>query len=108
VCIHEQSSTTRRSAGIPALLTGILAANSESPAFEEVMAQLKTLARQPAVFTAKDETNIPQVHAMNSLKEIFKSSGLGKRCENHIADCLQIAAESLKSKMYVQTQDCHR
>jgi Putative death-receptor fusion protein (DUF2428) len=108
MCIHEQSSTTRRSAGIPALMTGILAANSKSPALEDVMAQLKTLARQPAAFTSKDETNLPQVHAMNCLKEIFKSSSLGKRCENHIADCLQIAAESLKSKVYVLTGDFNR
>ena len=108
MCIHEQSSTTRRSAGIPALMTGILAANSESPAINKVIAQLKTLARQPAAFTAKGETNLPQVHAMNCLKEIFKSSSLGKRCENHIADCLQIAAESLKSEMYVLLRDSNR
>jgi hypothetical protein len=101
MCIYEQSSTTRRSAGIPALMTGILSAYSKTPALEDVMEQLKTLARQPAAFTAKDETSLPQVHAMNCLKEIFKSSSLGKRCDNHIADCLQIAAESLKSKMYV-------
>ncbi len=99
MCIYEQSSTTRRSAGIPALMTGILSANSNSPALEDVMAQLKTLARQAAALTAKNQTNLPQVHAMNCLKEIFKSSSLGKRCENHIADCLQIAAENLKSKM---------
>jgi hypothetical protein len=105
MCIHEQSSTTRRSAGIPALMTGILAANSQSPALEDVMAQLKTLARQPAAFAAKDETNLPQVHAMNCLKEVFKSSSLGKRCENHIADCLHIAAESLKSEMYISLGD---
>jgi hypothetical protein len=108
MCIHEQSSTTRRSAGIPALMTGILMANSKSPALGDVMAQLKTLARQPAAITAKDETNLPQVHAMNCLKEIFKSSSLGKRCENHIADCLQIAAESLKSEMYVLPVDFNR
>ena len=101
MCIYEQSSTTRRSAGIPALMTGILSAYSKTPALEDVMEQLKTLARQPAAFTAKDETSLPQVHAVNCLKEIFKSSSLGKRCDNHIADCLQIAAESLKSKMYV-------
>jgi hypothetical protein len=105
MCIYEQSSTTRRSAGIPALITGILTANSKSPALEDVMAQLKILARQPAAFTVKDVSNLPQVHAMNCLKEIFKSSSLGKRCGNHIADCLQIAAESLKSKMYVLTGD---
>jgi hypothetical protein len=99
MCIYEQSSTTRRSAGIPALITGILSANSKSLTLGDVMAKLKILAHQPAAFTVIDETNLPQVHAMNCLKEIFKSSTLGKRCDTHIADCLQIAAESLKSKM---------
>ena len=89
-------------------MTGILTANSKSPALEDVMVQLKILARQAIAFTAKDETNLPQVHAMNCLKEIFKSSSLGKRCENHITDCLEIAAESLQSKMYVVTGNCRR
>ena len=99
MCIFEQSSTTRRSAGIPSLMTGILSAHSKSPALDDVMSRLKTLARLPIVLTTKDETNLPQVHALNCLKEIFKSSTLGKRCEGYIVDCLQIAAESLRSKM---------
>jgi Putative death-receptor fusion protein (DUF2428) len=51
----------------------------------------------PVQFSEKDETNLPQVHAMNCLKEIFKSSSLGKKPESHIADCLQLAADSLNS-----------
>ena len=98
-CIQEQASTTRRSAGIPALITGILSANAPQPSFEEVMTQLKTLAQQPVKVTGIDETNLPQVHAMNCIKEIFKSSTLGKRSDNHISDCVQIAADSLNSEM---------
>lgn len=98
-CIAEQASTTRRSAGIPALVTGILAANSQNPTFQEVMEELKSLARQPVTLTNTDATNLPQVHAINCLKEIFKSSTL-KRSESHIADCLQLAADSLNSDTY--------
>lgn len=64
-----------------------------------MVGKLKLIARQPALQSAMDETNLPQVHAMNSLKETFKSSILGRRAENHIGDCLQIAVESLKSEM---------
>jgi hypothetical protein len=80
-------------------MTGILSANSTNPAFERVMMELKTLAKRPIILSAKDETNLPQVHAMNCLKEIFKSSTLGKRSEGHIAECLQLAADSLNSEM---------
>lgn len=99
-CIFEQTSTTRRSAGIPALVTGILSANGKSPAFEDVMTELKSLARRPVALSETDETNLPQVHAMNCVKEIFKSSTLGKRSDKHIPDCLQLAADSLTSDMY--------
>lgn len=98
-CISEQASTTRRSAGIPALITGILSSNAQTPAFENVMDELKVLARRPARLSKFDDTNLPQVHAMNCLKEIFKSSLLGKRSESHIAECLQIAADSLSCEM---------
>lgn len=79
-------------------MTGILSANSSSPGFEEVISELKRLARQPVLPSEKDETNLPQVHAMNCLKDIFKSSTLGKRTEHHVPDCLQLAAESLQSE----------
>jgi hypothetical protein len=98
-CIFEQASTTRRSAGIPALMTGILSANSDNPSFQDVMMELISLAKRPVVLSEKDETNLPQVHAMNCLKEIFKSSALGKKSEGHIAECLQLAADSLNSEM---------
>jgi len=98
-CIYAQASTTRRSAGIPALITGILSSNAPNPAFQDVMEELKALAGQPATLSEIDKTNLPQVHALNCLKEIFKSSTLGKRAESHIASCLQLAADSLNSEM---------
>jgi hypothetical protein len=64
------------------------------------MMELKSLARQPVALSKTDETNLPQVHAMNCVKEIFKSSALGKRADKHIPDCLQLAADSLTSEVY--------
>jgi endonuclease III len=80
-------------------VTGILSSNARKPAFEDVMDELKALAKRPTKLSELDETNLSQVHAMNCLKEIFKSSPLGKRSEGHIAECLQIAADSLNSEM---------
>jgi hypothetical protein len=96
-CINQQTSTTRRSAGIPVLMCGILCAKPLE-AFEQAISELKGLARHSNPFLGRAETIQSQVHAMNCLKEIFKSSTLGRRCENHITDCLQIAAESLRSE----------
>lgn len=99
-CVYDQVSTTRRSAGIPALMTGILSANPSSPSFDEVMVELQTIAKRPVVTSDRDETHLPQVHAMNCLKEIFKSSTLGRKRERYIPNCLQLAATSLKSKTW--------
>jgi hypothetical protein len=63
------------------------------------MDDLKTLARQPAILSGTDQTNLPQVHAMNCLKEVFRSSTLGKRADGHLAECLQLAADGLSSEM---------
>lgn len=76
-----------------------MAANSKDLTFEHVIVELKTIAKRPVLRSDVDETNLPQVHAMNSLKETFKSSILGKRSESHIGDCLQIAVDSLESEM---------
>lgn len=98
-CIDEQNSTTRRSAGIPALMTGILSASSPVVTFDSVMQKLQSIARAPVIDTGKDEVQLSQVHAMNSLKDIFKSATLGKKADIYVTDCFLIAADSLKSKM---------
>jgi hypothetical protein len=97
-CINQQTSVTRRSAGIPALMSGILTAKSPQ-AFDRVIFELRNLARNIELPQGRDETNLPQVHAINCLKEIFKSSILRKRCESHVTDCIQLAADCLKSEM---------
>lgn len=99
-CIHTQRSTTRRSAGIPALMTGILASNADMPSFKEVMKTLQEIAAKPAWVSETDGSNLPQVHAFNCLKEVFKSSLLGKYAEVYLADCLQLATTSLKSEVW--------
>ncbi|KAK7742126.1 hypothetical protein SLS53_004712 [Cytospora paraplurivora] len=99
-CIDEQRSTTRRSAGIPALITGILASNASSPSFEEVMRTLQEIAGKPASVTETDGSNLPQVHAFNCLKEIFKNSLLGKKAEFYLPECLRLATDSLKAEVW--------
>lgn len=96
-CINEQESTTRRSAGIPALITGIMAAKSEKVPFQDIMESLMDIAWKPLPASEEEITNLYQVHAMNSLVEAFKSSSLGQLCEPYIGSCLRLAVHSLKS-----------
>ena len=98
-CIKTQASTTRRSAGIPSLIGGILAANSSSPSFDEVFSTLEDIARKPVRIVETDGSNLPQVHALNSLRDIFRSSLLSKRAEAYLARTLHLAATSLKSEV---------
>ncbi|RYP07269.1 hypothetical protein DL764_002584 [Monosporascus ibericus] len=99
-CIYTQASTTRRSAGIPALIVGILSANADYPSFDTIMQQLREIAKRPARIAETDGSNLPQVHALNCLKDVFKSSALSKRAEVYLTDCLQLAANGLKSEVW--------
>jgi hypothetical protein len=99
VCISTQASTTRRSAGIPDLIAAVLSANAEAPSFNEVFTTLKEIAEKPARVAETDGSNLPQVHALNCLRGVFRSSHLSKKAENYLAENLQLAAHSLRSEV---------
>ncbi|ERS99081.1 hypothetical protein HMPREF1624_04276 [Sporothrix schenckii ATCC 58251] len=103
-CIRTQISTTRRSAGIPALFSGILASSSTSqPAFFDAAIRTAcSIAQQPAnsAERAADGSRLPQVHAFNCLRDVFRSSLLSKRAERLLPECLQLAANSLRSDVW--------
>lgn len=94
-------STTRRSAGIPSMITGILSADPTSPPFERVIQDLTDIAKKEAFVSETDGSNLPQVHALNSLKDVMKSSQLAQlgKVEEHIPKCLELAAGCLKSEV---------
>lgn len=95
----NQASTTRRSAGIPALMIGILTANAESPSFKEVIPTLVSIAERPAQNLETDGSKLPQVHALNCLRDIFRSSGVNKGAKHYLPTILQLAANGLKSEV---------
>ena len=97
----NQASTTRRSAGIPALMIGVLAAEAESPSFGDVFEALVSIAKNPALESETDGSNLPQVHALNCLRGMFRSSLLSKKAEAYLAPTLQLATGSLRSEMLV-------
>ncbi|CAJ2509884.1 Uu.00g057840.m01.CDS01 [Anthostomella pinea] len=99
-CIYMQASTTRRSAGLPAIIVGILSSKADRPSFETVIYKLQEFARKPAYMSESDGSNLPQVHALNCIKDIFKTSFLSNGAHSYLANCLQLAANSLKSEVW--------
>lgn len=101
--IYEQASRlTRRSAGLPSLVTGILSSNPTGPLFQQVMAELHDIAQLPATRDVNSyEIKLPQVHAMNCLKDIFTNARLGPHTERFVMSALKISAECLSSSMSV-------
>jgi len=46
-----------------------------------------------------EESRLPQVHALNCIKEIFTTSRLSVTSESYIAQGLELAARTLNSEM---------
>ncbi|RCI10101.1 hypothetical protein L249_8411 [Ophiocordyceps polyrhachis-furcata BCC 54312] len=94
--IFSVTSTTRRSAGLPTIITGLLAANAH-PSFEQIMDKLISIASLKVQGTG----GLPQVHSYNCLREIFKvSSTNGRQWEEYLSPCLQLAANGLRSDVW--------
>ena len=96
---RNASSLTRRSAGIPAMVTGILAAYAGHKFFDTAMLDLQTIADDPIPKPESGDLRLPQVHALNCLKDVFTDARLGPSTEKHVADSIEIAASCLDSPM---------
>ena len=98
-CIQQKSEAlTRRSAGLPAMITGILAAYTTGNFFDDTLLDLQAIADGPLAGNMENlGLQLPQVHALNCLKEIFNDSRFGPSSEPHIANTLDVAAQCLDS-----------
>lgn len=84
-------------------MTGILSANAAQPSFDDVMQQLLSIARIEARVSETDGSKLPQVHAYNCLKDIFKNSlltSMGNKSEKYLPECLELAASGLRSEVW--------
>ncbi len=97
-CIHAKASAlTRRSAGLPSMVTGLLAAHPRGPFFDEVISELQLTARLvPVENEGVGVRHLPQVHALNCLKEVFISNGLEAGANAHLAETISIAVDCLE------------
>jgi hypothetical protein len=97
---ESAAKLTRRSAGLPALVTGILVSSPGSPFFKQALDELHEISRLPVEYDKNQQyRELPQVHAMNCLKEIFTNTRLGPFTEGFIMPALTLSAERLGSPM---------
>lgn len=97
----QSSQLTRRSAGLPALITGIALADPET-SFHIIVHDLQLLVKTP-LNNATDghaRRKLPQVHALNCLKDIFTNTKLAPWTERHIMPTLEISAHCLGSQTW--------
>ena len=95
---QKASAVTRRSAGLPAAIVGVLAAYPDNAFFERVVLDLQAIADGPVEPHQESEgTRLPQVHALNCLKDVFTDARFGINTEIYMADMLDIAASCLES-----------
>lgn len=92
------SELTRRSAGLPALITGIVSSKPGGPLFQRVMNDLHEVSSLPEKHDkANQDVELPQVHAMNCLQDIFPSNRIGPLSDPFVMRGLTISAERLGS-----------
>ncbi|KAF7182913.1 hypothetical protein CNMCM7691_002657 [Aspergillus felis] len=101
IIFEAASQLTRRSAGLPALATGIILSKPGGPLFRQVIDELHEIAHLPAEHDRiKQKVELPQVHAMNCLKDIFTNTKLGPFTEPYIMPALTLSAERLGSPIW--------
>ncbi|EPE28716.1 ARM repeat-containing protein [Glarea lozoyensis ATCC 20868] len=102
-CIATQASTTRRSAGIPVLVTGIMSAMSQTPSIDNMIPTLISRARVPVSSETNSTSNLrelPQVHALNSIRQAFKTSSVRNQLDSSVNSCLELAADCFGSDVW--------
>ncbi|KAL4992354.1 putative death-receptor fusion protein-domain-containing protein [Aspergillus falconensis] len=101
IIFEKASKLTRRSAGLPALVGGMLLSNPGGPLFQQVIRELQDVAYIPAQLEAQNQTvELPQVHAMNCLREAFTNARLGPHTEGFLMPALNLSAECMGSPIW--------
>lgn len=82
------------------MITGILSAFPHGKFFDSVIFDLQAIADTPVHLDfVAEEIHLPQVHAMNCLKDVFSDTRFGLSVERHAQETLSIAVSCLDAKM---------
>ena len=94
------SATTRRSAGLPSTVVGILSATPSSDLFKHGISRLIHEAGIAAPQSVRHGDSLPQVHALNCLRSIFINTTLGQHTEPYVSICLTLAGKCLTNHIW--------
>ncbi|KAK3676280.1 hypothetical protein LTR78_004031 [Recurvomyces mirabilis] len=97
---NKTTINTRRSAGLPSLLCGILVADKRGRVLEQAFTDLEHIARSPVDSAHAQEGSLSQVHALNCLKDVLKNGRLGEVSEQYVPRALVMAADALRSEVW--------
>ena len=101
---RQATRLTRRSAGLPAMLVGLLNGCSND-FFDQFIVSFKERARnpstpsEPVTQNEKQDVELPQVHALNCLREAFTNTRFRAITEPYVPGMLHLAATSLSCDM---------
>eukprot|EP01135_Chromosphaera_perkinsii_P002542 Nk52_evm58s224 gene=Nk52_evmTU58s224 len=99
----RMASVTRRSAGIPYVVETILSAGcrrANADLLRQCMTGLFELAEETVPRNYDETIDLPQVHALNILRVIFKNSNLGNEMLQYSPQGLEIALRQISSESW--------
>ncbi|KAK6458557.1 putative death-receptor fusion protein-domain-containing protein [Scheffersomyces xylosifermentans] len=95
---------SRRSGGLPFLISGILIANKATKnsknLAELTFKKLLEIANRPYEHIADEKIDIPQVHAFNCIKQMFIESGLVEISTHFVEESLDLALENFTNESW--------
>jgi hypothetical protein len=97
----QARKVTRRSAGLPALFTALVSTTNDAD-FQEVISRLKDIAQKEPEqeHLVGNDQFLPQVHALNCIKDILVNSKFRTITESHVSSLVELAAERMSSPIW--------
>ena len=80
-------------------MSSILSADPTESRFAQAIKDLESEARANTRSLSVSEGELPQVHALNSLKDIFRTTKLGQSSEQYIERGFDLVGHCLNSDM---------
>lgn len=92
---------TRRSGGMPFLITTILSTEkvTSRPQLEYAFDNLKRIASAP-IAEHQDKLDLPQINAFNCIRAIFIESKLSEPCTSYVAAALKLSLSNFTSELW--------
>ena len=80
------------------MITGITTALLAGDFLPKIIFDMQAIASEPIeVIAGQKKIELPQVHALNCLKDIFTNTQLGPSTEPYVANTLEITASCIES-----------